>query len=56
MKEDLQSIGLAYIKHSQQEGDTKRPKTMIREKSNDIEGQSYSGKCLKRFHYFFPKR
>jgi hypothetical protein len=42
MKEELESIGLVYIWHSQQEWDTGRPRRIIRERCNDIERQNLS--------------
>jgi hypothetical protein len=40
MKEELESIGLAYIWHSQQEWDTSRLRRIIRGRCNDIERQN----------------
>jgi hypothetical protein len=37
MKEELESIGPAYIWHSQQEWDTRRLRRIIRERCNNIE-------------------
>jgi hypothetical protein len=42
MKEELESIGLAYIWHSQQKWDTSRLRRIIIERCNDIERQSLS--------------
>jgi hypothetical protein len=42
MKDELESIGLAYIRHSQQEWDTSRLRKIIRESCNDIERQNLS--------------
>jgi hypothetical protein len=42
MKEELDSIGLVYIWHSQQEWDTSRLRRIIREICNDIERQKLS--------------
>jgi hypothetical protein len=42
MKEELESIGLAYIWHSQQEWDTSRLRRIIRERCNNIERQNLS--------------
>jgi hypothetical protein len=39
MKEELESIGLAYVWHSQQEWDTSRLRRIIRGRCNDIERQ-----------------
>jgi hypothetical protein len=40
MKEELESIGLAYIRHSHQEGNISRLKKIVRETHNDIERQN----------------
>jgi hypothetical protein len=42
MKEELESIGLTYIWHNQQEWDTSRLRRIIRERCNDIERQNLS--------------
>jgi hypothetical protein len=42
MKEELESIGLAYIWHSQQEWNTSRLRRIIRQRCNDIERQNLS--------------
>jgi hypothetical protein len=42
MKEESESIGLAYIWHSQQEWGTSRLRRIIRERCNDIERQNLS--------------
>jgi hypothetical protein len=42
MKKELESIGLEYIWHSQQEWDTSRLRKIIRERCNDNERQNLS--------------
>jgi hypothetical protein len=50
MKEDVESIGLAYIWHSQQESYTKRLKAVMREKKVTLQkGKIYFRRYLKRF-------
>jgi hypothetical protein len=41
MKEELESIGLAYIWHSQQEWDTSRLRRIIRGRCNDTERKNF---------------
>jgi hypothetical protein len=50
MKVESESIGLAYIWHSQQEWDTSRLRRIIRGRCNDIECKIYLRLCLKRCH------
>jgi intein-encoded DNA endonuclease-like protein len=42
MKEELENIGLAYIRHSQQECNIRRLRRIIRERCNDIERHNLS--------------
>jgi hypothetical protein len=42
IKEELESIGLAYMWHSQHEWDTSRLRRIIRERCNDTERQNLS--------------
>jgi hypothetical protein len=53
MKEELESTGLAYIWHSQQEWDTSRLRRIIRGGRNDIERQNLFSIMSKKMPLLF---
>jgi hypothetical protein len=53
MKVELESIGLAYIWHSQQEWDTSRLRRIIRGRCNDIERQNLFSMRLGKISLVF---
>jgi hypothetical protein len=53
IKEELESIGLAYIWYSQQEWDTSTLRRIIRERCNDIERQNLSSIMSEKMSLVF---
>jgi hypothetical protein len=53
IKEESESIGLAYIWHGQQEWDTSRLRRIIRERCNNIERQNLSSITSEKMSLVF---
>jgi hypothetical protein len=56
MKQEIESIGLAYTSHSPKGRDTNRLKTIVRERCNDVERQNLFSKMSGKISLVFLLR